>query len=138
MADVVYYMGRIVLPYRPRLVVLYAGDNDMVEGRMPARVLADYHAFAARLRSALPEARLAFVSIKPSPSRRSYIERMRDTNRRIRSDIARDSLQAYVDVFTPMLGSTGQPRPELFEADSLHLTRAGYTLWRSLLAPVVR
>lgn len=138
LADVVHYMGRVVLPYQPRLVVLYAGDNDMVEGRTPARVLADYRAFAAQLRSALPEARLAFVSIKPSPSRRSYIERMRETNRRIRSDIGRDSLQTYVDVFTPMLGSAGQPRPELFEADSLHMTRAGYALWRRLLAPIVR
>jgi lysophospholipase L1-like esterase len=63
--------------------------------------------------------------------------RARETNQRIRAEIARDSLQAYVDVFTPMLGASGQPRPELFEADSLHLTRAGYLLWRTLLAPVV-
>ena len=138
MADVVHYMGRIVLPYRPRLVVLYAGDNDMVEGRTPERVLADYRAFVARLRSALPATRLAFVSIKPSPSRRAYLDRMRETNRRIRADIARDSLQTYVDVFTPMLDRKGQPRPELFEADSLHMTRAGYLLWRSLLATIVR
>ena len=138
LADVVYFMRRIVLPYQPRLVVLYAGDNDMVEGRTPAQVLADYRAFASQLRSALPNARLAFVSIKPSPSRRSYLDRMRDTNRRIRAEIARDSLQAYVDVFTPMLGSTGQPRPELFQADSLHMSRAGYLLWRSILTPVIR
>jgi hypothetical protein len=70
--------------------------------------------FVARLRSAWPGARVAFVSIKPSPARRAYIE-----------------------VFTPMLDSAGQPRPELFVADSLHMTRAGYLLWRALLAPVV-
>jgi lysophospholipase L1-like esterase len=138
MADVVYYMGRVVIPYRPRLVVLYAGDNDMAEGRTPERVLGDYRAFVTRLRSALPGTRLAFVSIKPSPSRRSYSERVRETNRQIRAATAGDSLQTYVDVFTPMLDPTGQPRPELFQADSLHMTRAGYLLWRSLLAPVVR
>jgi lysophospholipase L1-like esterase len=137
LADVVHYMDRILLPYRPRLVVLYAGDNDIAMGRTPERVLADYRAFAARLRSAMPAARLAFLSIKPSPSRRVYMGRARETNQRIRAEIARDSLQAYVDVFTPMLGASGQPRPELFEADSLHLTRAGYLLWRTLLAPVV-
>ena len=65
------------------------------------------------------------------------IDRARETNQRIRTEIARDSLQAYIDVFTPMLDSTGQPRPELFVADSLHMTRAGYLLWRTLLAPVV-
>ncbi|HWN18967.1 MAG TPA: SGNH/GDSL hydrolase family protein [Gemmatimonadales bacterium] len=138
MADVVFYMDRIVTPYQPRLVVLYAGDNDMAHGLMPDRVLADYRGLVTRLRSALPATRLAFVSIKPSPSRRAYLDRMRETNRRIRADIERDSLQTYVDVFTPMLDRKGQPRPELFEADSLHLTRAGYLLWRSLLAPVVR
>jgi lysophospholipase L1-like esterase len=137
LADVVYYEDRILLPYRPHLVVLYAGDNDLAEGRAPERVLADYGAFVTRLRSALPAARVVYVSIKPSPSRRAYIDRMRETNRRIRSEIARDSLATYVDVFTPMLDATGQPRPEVFESDSLHLTRAGYVLWRVLLGPVV-
>lgn len=80
----------------------------------------------------------AAVAIKPSPARRSCIAKARETNRRIRMEIARDSLQKYVDVFTPMLDTTGQPRPDLFVADSLHLTRAGYLLWRALLAPVVR
>jgi lysophospholipase L1-like esterase len=138
LADVVYYADRILLPYHPRLVVLYAGDNDLVAGRTPERVAADYRAFVARLQSALPGARVVFVSIKPSPSRRSLIPRMRETNQRIRAIIARDSLQTYVDVFTPMLDSAGQPRPELFLADSLHMTRAGYRLWRARLAPIVR
>jgi lysophospholipase L1-like esterase len=138
LADVVYYADRILLPYRPRLVVLYAGDNDLAMGRTPEQVVADYQAFIARLRSALPAARVVFVSIKPSPSRRTFISRMRETNQRIRAIIARDSLQAYVDVFTPMLDPAGQPRPELFMADSLHMTRAGYLLWRARLASVVR
>jgi lysophospholipase L1-like esterase len=137
LAHVVYYADRIVLPYHPRLVVLYAGDNDLTLGRTPAQLLDDYRAFVARLRSAQPATRVVFVSIKPSPSRRAYMERARETNRRIQAEIARDSLQTYVDVFTPMLGPTGQPRPELFLADSLHMTRAGYMLWRALLAPVV-
>ena len=138
LADVVHYEDRIVLPYRPRLVVLYAGDNDLVEGRTPEQVVGDYRAFVARLRSALPAARVVYISIKPSPSRRAYMDRARETNRRIRAEIARDSLLAYVDVFTPMLGAAGQPRPELFLADSLHMTRAGYVLWRAILAPVLR
>jgi lysophospholipase L1-like esterase len=138
LADVVYYSDRILIPYRPRLVVLYAGDNDIAEGRTPKRVLDDYRTLVTRLRSAWPAARVAFVSIKPSPSRRAFIDRVRETNRRIRAEIARDSLQAFVDVFTPMLDATGQPRPELFLSDSLHMTRAGYRLWRRLLAPLVR
>jgi lysophospholipase L1-like esterase len=137
LADVVYYEDRILLPYHPHLVVLYAGDNDLAEGRTPGLVLGDYRAFVARLRSALPAARVVYVSIKPSPSRRAYIDRMRETNQSIRAETRRDSLQAYVDVFTPMLDASGQARPELFRADSLHMTRAGYLLWRALLTPLL-
>ena len=111
LADVVYYEDRALLPYRPHLVVLYAGDNDLAEGRTPDGVLADYRAFVARLRSALPAARVVYVSIKPSPSRRAYIDRMRETNQRIRSEIARDSLGTYVDVFTPCSMPPGSPGP---------------------------
>jgi lysophospholipase L1-like esterase len=138
LADVVHYADRIVLPYRPRLIVLYAGDNDLTLGRMPDQVLAGYRGFVARVRSSQPVVRIAFVSIKPSPSRRASMEIARKANDRILDDIARDTLATYIDVFTPMLGAGGQPRPELFLPDSLHLTRAGYLLWRRLLTPTVQ
>jgi lysophospholipase L1-like esterase len=66
------------------------------------------------------------------------VEAMREANRLVREVVARDSLQAYVDVFTPMIGSDGRPRPEFFLADSLHMTAGGYALWRELLEPVVK
>jgi lysophospholipase L1-like esterase len=121
-----------------RLVVLYAGDNDLSDGRTPAQVLADYRTFVRRVRGELPEARVAFVSIKPSPSRWALVERVREANRLVRDEVARDRRQTYVDVFTPMLGPDGRPRPALFVDDSLHMTRAGYAVWRARLAPVVR
>jgi lysophospholipase L1-like esterase len=137
LADVVYYEDRIVLSYRPRLVVLYAGDNDLAQSRTPEQVLDDYRAFVVRLRSVLPGTRLVYVSIKPSPSRQRFMALARETNQRIRMEITKDSLTTYVDVFTPMLNAAGRPRPELFVADSLHMNRAGYLLWRSLLQPVI-
>lgn len=136
--DVLRHAPRVVLPHRPRLVVLYAGDNDLAAGRTPAQVLADYRAFVALVRQALPATRVAFVSVKPSPSRRATMELARETNRLVRAETERDTLQAFVDVFGSMLGPDGQPRPELFVADSLHMTPAGYALWRERLAPVVR
>jgi lysophospholipase L1-like esterase len=81
--------------------------------------------------------RIVFVSIKPSPSRWALAEPMRQANALIAQAIARDTLATYVDVFTPMLGPSGRPRPELFQADSLHMTPAGYTLWRARLAPLI-
>jgi lysophospholipase L1-like esterase len=137
LADVLYYVDRVVLRYRPRLVVLYAGDNDLAMGRTPGRVVSDFRLFMEQLRSRLPETRVVYLSIKPSPSRRPYLQAARETNKRIRTEIGRDSLASYIDVFSPMLGPDGQPRPELFGPDSLHMTRAGYQLWRRLLDTVV-
>ncbi len=136
--ELLHYTPRIVLPYRPRLVLVYAGDNDLNDGRTPAQVLADYTAFVALVRRELPTTRIAFVSIKPSPSRWSLVEKVRAANGLVRAAIARDSLQAYVDVFTPMIGANGRPRSELFVADSLHMTGVGYALWRERLSALVR
>jgi lysophospholipase L1-like esterase len=136
--DVNRFVPRIVLPYQPRMVVVYAGDNDLNAGRTPLQVLADYGAFVALVRQQLPSARFVFVSIKPSPSRWAIVDKVREANRLIREEIARDPMQTYVDVFTPMLGANGYPRAELFVGDSLHMTPAGYRIWREQLTPVIR
>ena len=135
--EVIQLTPRLVLKYQPHLVVLYAGDNDLIAGRTPADVLDDYRTFAGIVHRALPATRIAFVSIKPSPSRWAIAERMHEANLLVQQEIARDSLASYVDVFTPMIGADGRPRPELFGADSLHMTRAGYLLWRERLTPLV-
>lgn len=137
LADVTFFAPRVVLPYRPRLVVLYAGDNDLAAGHTSEQVLADYSAFVRVVRRALPATRIVYVSIKPSPSRWSLADQMRAANALIAQAIVHDTLATYVDVFTPMLGADGRPRPELYQADSLHMTAAGYALWRARLAPVV-
>ena len=138
LAEVTHYAPRIVLPYRPRLIVLYAGDNDLSMGMSPTEVLADYRRFVNVVRQSLPTTRVAYVSTKPSPSRWHLVDAYREANRLIEAETARDPLQTYVDIFTPMIGANGRPRPELYVADSLHMTRAGYDVWRARLAPVVR
>jgi lysophospholipase L1-like esterase len=135
--DVLYYGPRLVLAARQRLVVLYVGDNDLGAGRKPAQVAADYATFRAFVRRALPQTRVAFVSIKPSPSRWALADAMRDANAQIAAQIARDASATYIDVFAPMLGPGGRPQPALYQADSLHMTPAGYAIWRAQIGPVL-
>lgn len=137
LSDVVRYVPRIVLPYRPRLIVLYAGDNDLWEGKSADSVYRDYQAFVRLVHRALPETRIAYVSIKPSGSRWAIADRMRAANAMIRAHAARDPRLSYVDVFTPMLDASGNPREDLFVSDRLHLNEKGYALWREILRPVV-
>lgn len=138
LAEVSHYAPRIIFPYRPRQIVLYAGDNDLASGMTPAEVAADYRRLVALVRRELPSARIAYISVKPSPSRWHLVEAYREANRLIAAEVGRDSTQAFIDVFTPMLGTSGRPRPELFLGDSLHMTRAGYDVWRARVGPVLR
>jgi lysophospholipase L1-like esterase len=133
-----HYVSRAVLRYRPRTVVVYEGDNDIAIGRTPQEVVADYREFVRLVRDSLPAARIVFIGIKPSPSRWKFAEQQREANRLVREVVATDTLQSYVDVFTPMLGANGRPTPALFVGDSLHMTADGYAIWRAQVAPRVR
>ncbi|HVX11603.1 MAG TPA: SGNH/GDSL hydrolase family protein [Pirellulales bacterium] len=137
LADSAHFVDRIVIPYKPRLVVLYAGDNDLAAGKKPQQVLADFKRFDAKVKAALPETRIVFLSIKPSIQRRALIDKVRATNTAIEKFISGDERLTYVDVFQPMLTAKGEPRPELFRADGLHLNAEGYKLWASLLQPTL-
>ena len=136
--DCTEHVKELVVPYRPRLVVLYAGDNDLAEGRSPQDVVASLRTFVDGVRSALPDTRIAYVSIKPSPLRAALMPRVREANELARAYLAGDPQLAYVDVFTAMLDPQGQPRRELFQPDALHLNAQGYALWQAALLPVVK
>jgi lysophospholipase L1-like esterase len=138
LSDCVEHLDQLVVKHRPRLVLLYAGDNDLAEGAPPGEVLQRFVAFAERIRERLPKARLVFVSIKPSPARQALLLQVRVANRLIESYVRGRPGLAYVDVFSSMLDSDGLPRRELFAADELHLNADGYALWRAVLAPLFR
>ena len=137
-ADSVFYFERIVAPYHPRLVVLYAGENDLAAGKTPEAVASDFDAFRRKLHARLPEARLIYLSIKPSPLRENLLPAFRSTNALIAATCARDPQCRYLDVHTPLLTADGHLRPELYAPDRLHLTHDGYAVWIPLLVPLLR
>jgi hypothetical protein len=134
---VIHFADRIVFPYRPHIIVFYAGENDLFNGKTPQRVFADYKAFVALIRAQLPNTRIVFISIKPSPSRWSIADKIRQTNELIKGFIAKDPHSLFVDVYSPLLGTGGLPRPDLFQADRLHLNEDGYRIWRAHLEPAI-
>ncbi len=137
MQDVAAYAGQLVLPYRPRLVVVYAGDNDLAEGRTPAEVLDSFVQFVEQVHAALPETRIAYLSIKPSPLRAALMPQAVQTNALIAGYAARTPGLAFVDVYSRMLDASGRPRADLYLGDALHLNNDGYALWKSLIAPLL-
>jgi lysophospholipase L1-like esterase len=136
--DVNFYFDRIVTPYNPKTIVLYAGDNDVNDGVAPEKVLEDFKKFSAMVRAKFPKAKLFYISIKPSPSRWKLADSFRKTNDLIKTEVSRDKNAKFVDVWTPMLGANGEPKPEIFIEDNLHLNEKGYDIWREVLAKYLR
>ncbi len=134
-SDSLLYAERLVFPYRPRKMVFYAGDNDIASGKSPESVLQDYQDFVTKVRKELPDLPIVYISIKSSPDRWEFVEKMRETNRLIRVFTESDERLEFLDVDTSMMGPDGKPRPEYFSEDGLHLSPEGYALWTSLLRP---
>ncbi len=135
MSDCVHFIPRIVTPYRPRQIFLYEGDNDLASGKAPAQVFADYQSFVRDTRAALPDVPILFLSIKPSPSRWKFVEQAKEANRMIESFAKTQRNLSFIDMFTPLLGTDGQPLPDIYRADKLHLNAKGYAIWRGIVAP---
>ncbi len=135
LSDCVHYLDRLVIPHRPRLVLVYAGENDLAEGETADEVLRQFAALVDGVHAVLPQTRIAFISIKPSPARVRLMPEIRRANALVRQYVATAPNTDFVDVFKPMLDGDGQPRRELFRADALHLNAKGYALWKSVIAP---
>ena len=131
----VYFFDRLIPPLHPASLVVYAGDNDLGDGKTPEQVLTSFRALALMVERKLGPTPFGFISIKPSPARAGILDRIRRTNQLIQAEIANLPSAYWIDVFTAMLDQSSTPRPELFLEDGLHLGRKGYQLWAELLAP---
>lgn len=138
--DITDYFDRLVMPYHPRLLVFYAGDNDIAHGEKPEKVLEDFTVFANTMQYKLPQTPFIYISIKPSPARIEHLDKIKDANDRIEAYIGKQREQkiTYVDVFHAMTtAAAGKPKPELFDEDGLHLNAKGYELWCHILKPYI-
>jgi hypothetical protein len=132
-----YYADSIIIPYKPKTVVFYAGDNDIANKKSPQMILANFKAFAIKIRKALPETRIVYISIKPSILRWKMWPQMKEANDLISNYCKKNNDMHFVDVSKVMLDSSGKPIEELFQADGLHMSLKGYEHWVSLVRPII-
>jgi len=137
MSHVIRNVDRIVTNYRPSAVVVYEGDNDLSEGtgKTAEGVFEEWQRLVSRIHARAPEARIYFLSIKPSPRRWARWPEMLRANRMIERWNAGDERLGYVDVASPLLGADGMPREDFFLIDDLHMTDAGYAAWTKVVRP---
>ncbi len=136
--DATAFIDRIVLRYKPKAVVFYSGDNDIASGKSPQIVLRDFTEFVSRIRIARPDLPIILISVKPSPSRWALKEQVVTANKLLREFCLQTPNVDYVDIFTPMLNESGEPQPDLFRQDKLHMNAKGYEIWTSYVKPVLQ
>jgi lysophospholipase L1-like esterase len=134
-ADSVQYADRIVIPYKPRLIVFYAGGNDINAGKLPEGVFEDFKAFVAKVRAKLPDVRIAFMSSGPSIARWAQADKQRKLNQLVKEYVGQGDNLDYIDAYDAFLGADGKPRPELYVADKLHNNADGYKIRAELVRP---
>ncbi|MBN2030774.1 hypothetical protein JW824_11075 [bacterium] len=133
-SDVNHYYEQIVRKYKPSEIIFYAGDNDIAAEKSPDQVFEDFQYFVERVEMDMPETCVFYLPIKPSLSRWHLWSEMQETNLRIKQYTEEKPQLFYVDTALPMLDQRGEPNPELFLDDGLHLNDQGYQMWNKVLS----
>ncbi len=136
-SDTIHFAARLILPYRPALIVFYAGDADGAAGKSAARIAADTHTLVALIHSRLPGTPVVVIGTKPSPLHWPHMATIRAANAAVKADLAGDHLAAYVDAEAALLGADGRPRAELYAENGLNLNERGYAAWTAALRPTI-
>jgi lysophospholipase L1-like esterase len=134
-ADSVYFADRIVIPCKPRLIVLQAGTNDINNGKTPEQVFADFKSFVEKVRAKLPDVRIAFLSLSPAPIRWAQADKQKKANQLIKEYIESGKNLDYIELWDQFLGPDGKPREDLFRDDRLHNNAAGYKIRAEAVRP---
>ncbi len=138
LSDSVRYVDRAVIPYKPRVVVLYAGDNDIGGGAKPEQIAELFKQFDEKVHAALPDTRIVWITIKPSIRRWAMQANMEAANKLVASYAASRKHIKVMDIQKQMLGRDGKPNPDLLVSDGLHMTPAGYDIWNAAIRPLLR
>jgi lysophospholipase L1-like esterase len=126
-ADSVRYADRILIPLKPKTVLLFAGGNDINAGKTPEKVFEDYKAFVSKVHAALPETRILFMSIFPNLKREEQLPKTKALNELIAAHAKGDPKLGYIDVASALCPD-GKPNPAVLRDDQLHLNEDGYAI----------
>lgn len=136
-SDIIHFSGRIVIPYKPKLIVFYAGENDIYSHKNPDRLLADYHKFVKRVHRRMPDTPIIFMSIKPTPSKFSLWSTVQKANLLIKDFCDSDEKLYFVDLSKKLLARDGKPNQQLYLDDNSHLNAKGDALIAKIVKPAI-
>lgn len=138
--DQLRYINEIVFPYQPRQIIIYCGENDVasadsITGEV---VLRRFKELFYAIREEMPKVPVAFISMKPSPSRQMALDRFRAGNAAIKAFLKKQKRTAFIDVYKEMIDGEGKPLADLFVEDNLHMNKKGYAIWQRIMEPYLK
>lgn len=134
--DLIRYAPRIIYPYKPKQVVIYCGENDIAssDSVTPQLVLQRFTQLFRMIRANLGKVPVAFVSLKPSPSRWHLQPKMVETNKLIKDFLRKQTRAKFINIYNAMLNADGSVMTDIFISDNLHMNAKGYAIW----APIIK
>lgn len=131
------YAEDIIFKYNPKQIIIYCGENDLTGG---PSITADtifnrLKKLHQLIRSRYKKVPIAYISMKPSPSREKYLETMQKGNELIKSFMEKQKKSSYIDVYHSMLDANGNILTHIFLSDKLHMNAEGYKIWQGIIAP---
>lgn len=129
----VYFFERLVVPCEPKSLIIYAGDNDIGDGKYHSDVMGFFEALLAKRAAHLPGINFTFISVKPSPARHDLLQRIRLLNGYVKNRLDELPNMHYLDIHRAMYTADGMPNPDLYSDDGLHINAKGYAIWQKAL-----
>lgn len=138
--NVIFYAKDIIYPYHPKQILIYCGENDLASSDTitAQTIFQRFKQLVTIIRKNDPSVSLAFVSIKPSPSRRHLWHKVKEANQLIKNYLATKKKTAFIDVYHPMCNKDGTVKSEIFLGDSLHMNASGYAIWKKTIEPYLK
>lgn len=136
--DLIIYADQVVVRYKPRVLVVYTGGNDLHAKLTPGAAFDDYTKFLTMVHDKLPDTRVIVSSVKVAPIRAEEIGKVKQLNSLLEAWIKEKSWIRWVEATNYLIGSDGQPMENLSRSDRLHLNDEGYAKWNAIIGPVIR
>ena len=135
--DVMQYANDIIFPYEPKQIVIYCGENDFAaeDNLSPAQGAKRFFRLFKMIRKKFRNVPIAYISMKPSPSRKHLVAKFNAANVMIKEFLTTKRRTAFIDVYHAMLDKDGAPMPDIFLEDNLHMNAKGYAIWQQLIEP---
>ncbi|MBW9120475.1 hypothetical protein JNB63_10235 [Microbacterium trichothecenolyticum] len=128
---------RLVVPFHPRALVVYAGSNDIsglpLLTKDPDTVVARVKEYVHLVHDRFPDLPVYYVAITEAPSRENVRDSIVRANTLLREWADEAGEMTFIDTAPELLTADGDIDASLFVEDRLHLNEQGYEKFSAVI-----